>query len=124
MKSERPPDQDDRGPFAKAGSTEQWGNGRRYVFHNSVRQPEGKLGAGAGISGNSKQPLTNTVSRNNLFLVWRGHWPAINEANGSGNDLDYDLSNGKLSERHGVRGSDASAGIDRGVAFPTSTTTT
>jgi hypothetical protein len=118
MKSERPPDQDDRGPFAKAGSTEQWGNGRRYVFHNSVRQPEGKLGAGAGLSGNSKQPLTNTVSRNNLFLVWRGHWPAINEANGSGNDLDYDLSNGKLSERHGVRGSDASAGIDRGVAIP------
>ena len=118
MKSERPVDQDDRGPFAKAGSTEQWGNGRRYVFHNSVRQPDGKLGAGAGTSGNSKQPLTNTVSRNNVFLVWRGHWPAINEANGTGNDLDYDISNGKLSERHGVRGSDPSDGVDRGVRIP------
>ena len=118
MKSERPPDQDDRGPFAKAGSTPEWGNGRRYVFHNTVRQPEGKLGAGAGISGNSKQPLTNTVSRNNVFLVWRGHWPAINEANGTGNDLDYDLSNGKLSERHGVRGNDPADGVDRGVRIP------
>ena len=118
MKSERPPEQDDRGPFAKAGSTEKFGNGRRYVFHNTVRQPGSNLGAGAGISGNSKQPLTNTVSRNNVFLVWRGHWPAINEANGSGNDLDYDLSNGKLSERHGVRGSDPSDGVDRGVRIP------
>ncbi|HUQ25152.1 MAG TPA: hypothetical protein VM140_05735, partial [Burkholderiales bacterium] len=54
MKSERPPESDDRGPFAKAGSTDKYGNGRRYVFHNSVLQPEGKNGAGGGISGNSK----------------------------------------------------------------------
>ena len=123
MKSERPADADDRGPFAKAGSTEQWGNGRRYVFHNSVLQPGGSRGtssgsgAGNGIAGNSKQPVTNTVSRNNLFQVWRSHWPAIHEANGSGNDFDYDLSNGRLSERHGLSGG-PDKGVDRGVRIP------
>jgi hypothetical protein len=117
MKSERPPDADDRGPFAKAGSTDKWGNGRRYVFHNSVLQPDGKGGAGSGIAGNSKQPLTNTVSRNNIFQLWRPHWPAINEAGGSGNDFDYDLSNARLAERHGVSGGPG-AGIDRGVRIP------
>jgi len=117
MKSERPPEGDDRGPFAKAGSTEKYGNGRRYVFHNTVLQPDGKNGAGAGIAGNSKQPLTNTVSRNNLFQIWKSHWPAINEAGGSGNDLDYDLSNGRLSQRHGVSGG-ADKGVDRGARIP------
>ena len=117
FKSETPPERDDRGPFAKAGSTEKYGNGRRYVFHNSVLQPGGNGGAGAGIAGNSKQPLTNTVSRNNLFQVWRSHWAAINEAGGSGNDFDYDLSNGRLSEKHGVSGG-ADKGVDRGVRIP------
>ena len=117
MKSERPPESDDRGPFAKAGSTDKYGNGRRYVFHNSVLQPDGKNGAGTGIAGNSKQPLTNTVSRNNIFMLWRPHWPAINEAGGSGNDFDYDLSNAKLSEKHGMSGG-ADKGVDRGVRIP------
>jgi len=117
MKSERPPDGDDRGPFAKSGSTEKWGNGRRYVFHNTVLQPEGNRGAGNGIAGNSKQPVTNTVSRNNIFQIWRSHWMAINESQGSGNDFDYDLSNGRLSEKHGVSGG-ADKGVDRGVRIP------
>jgi len=117
MKSERPPDGDDRGPFAKSGSTDKWGNGRRYVFHNTVLQPEGNRGAGNGIAGNSKQPVTNTVSRNNIFQIWRSHWMAINESNGSGNDFDYDLSNGRLSEKHGVSGG-ADKGVDRGVRIP------
>jgi hypothetical protein len=119
MKSERPPDGDDRGPFAKAGSTGEWGNGRRYVFHNTLLQPRGPgqypLGAGGGISGNSKQPLTNTVSRNNLFNIWKPHWPAINEAGGSGNDFDHDLSNGRMTERHG---SSSGSGVDGGVRLP------
>jgi len=119
MKSERPPDGDDRGPFAKAGSTPEFGNGRRYVFHNTTLQPKGAgqypLGAGSGISGNSKQPLTNTVSRNNLFDISKPHWPAINEAGGSGNDFDYDLSNGKFGEKHGLS---SGSGVDRGVRIP------
>jgi hypothetical protein len=42
---------------------------------------------------------------------------AINESNGSGNDFDYDLSNGKLSEKHGVSGG-ADKGVDKGVRIP------
>jgi hypothetical protein len=49
--------------------------------------------------------------------VWRSHWAAINEAGGSGNDFDYDLSNGRLSEKHGVSGG-ADKGVDRGVRIP------
>src|SRR3954468_10556302 len=132
--SERPIDADDRGPFAKAGATKEWGNGRRYVFHNTLLQPEGKGnsggGAGQGISGNSGQPLTNTVTRNNIWTIWKPHWDAINEAGGAGNDFDYDLYNGKLTaprgaEAHGIAGTPTyerefvlaakSAGIDRAV---------
>src|SRR5205085_4944176 len=87
-------------------------------FHNTVIG--GANAAGQGISGNSGQPLTNTVSRNNLFAIWKPHWDVIDEAGGSGNDFDYDLYNGKLStyrgaEKHGIEGSQPSAGIDRGV---------
>ena len=119
--SERVPEADDRGPFAKAGRTDEWGGGRRYFFHNTSLG--GPQGAGQGISGNSGQPLTNSVSRNNLWLIWKSGWEAINEAGGSGNDFDYDLYNGKLStyrgaEKHGIESEKASAGIDRGVRIP------
>jgi hypothetical protein len=131
--SERPIDADDRGPFAKAGATKEWGNGRRYVFHNTLLQPEGNRGAGQGISGNSGQPLTNTVTRNNIWTLWKPHWDAINEAGGGGNDFDYDLYNGKLAasrgaEAHGIAGTPTyerdfalaakSAGVDRAVRIP------
>ena len=126
MKSERPIDSDDRGPFAKAGTVGEWGGGRRYVFHNTLLQPRGEgqwpLGAGAGISGNSKQPLTNTVTRNNIWHVWKPHWASINEAGGSGNDFDYDLYSGKVpagSQRHGISGEPRARSIvDRGVRIP------
>lgn len=121
--SERAPEADDRGPFAKAGATREWGGGRRYFFHNTVLQPGGSGGAGSGISGNSGQPLTNTVSRNNIWQIWKAHWESINEAGGSGNDFDYDLYNGKLAtyrgaEKHGIESAQANAGIDRGVRIP------
>jgi hypothetical protein len=131
--SERALDADDRGPFAKAGATKDWGGGRRYVFHNTLLQPDGNRGAGEGISGNSGQPLTNTVTRNNIWYIWKPHWDAINEAGGSGNDFDNDLYNGRLNasrdaEKHGISGtpnfergfvlSARSPGVDRGVRIP------
>jgi len=135
--SERAPDADDRGPFAKAGATKEWGGGRRYVLHNTLLQPGANAssggGAGEGISGNGGQPLTNTVTRNNLWYIWKPHWESINEAGGSGNDFDYDLYNGKLStyrgaEKHGIVGAPVfakdfmlaprSAGVDAGVRIP------
>jgi hypothetical protein len=125
LMSERPADADDRGPFAKAGSTPEWGGGRRYVFHNTLLQNfDSKFGsgAGAGISGNSKQPLTNTVSRNNIWHIWKPHWPAIREAGGSGNDFDYDAYTGKVpagSQRNGVSlQPDKTNLVDRGVRLP------
>jgi hypothetical protein len=131
--SERAPDADDRGPFAKAGATREWGGGRRYFFHNTVLQPGNSQGAGNGISGNGGQPLTNTVSRNNIWHIWKAHWESINEAGGSGNDFDYDLYNGKLNtyraaEKHGIEGTPIyqsgfqltprSPGVDKGMRLP------
>ena len=118
--SQRAPEQDDRGPFFKAGASDQWGGGRRYVFHNTALQPGGNQGAGQGISGNTKQPLTNTVTRNNIWHIWKPHWDSINEAGGSGNDFDYDLYNGRLraAQKHGASFSGTPDGKDKGVRIP------
>ena len=130
------PDQDERNTFAKSGSWAKYGDGRRYLFHNTVLQPQAAearfpLGAGGGISAaGADQPVTNTVSRNNILQVWKAHWQSIEEGSGSGNDLDYDLYNGKISayrgaEKHGIAGepryerefvlASRSPGIDAGV---------
>jgi hypothetical protein len=135
----RPLDEDDRETFAKAGSWAKYGNGRRYVFHNTVLQPRVAaarfpLGAGAGISAaGANQPLTNTVSRNNILQIWKPHWQSVEEGGGTGNDFDYDLYNGKISayrgaEKHGIAGEPRyerdfvlathSLGIDAGVRIP------
>jgi hypothetical protein len=96
-------DSDDRGPFFKAGTVSSTlGNGRRYVFHNTALQATGSgaangLGAGLGIAGNTGQPLTNTVTRNNIFHIWKGTWPSISQTSGgTANDVNYDLFNGNL----------------------------
>ena len=110
-RSEQPPDQDDRNGFAKSGTTSEWGGGRRYVFHNTLLQAtasgnEWPLGAGGGIYGTGKnQPVTNTVSRNNIFQIWKPHWNAIGDP-GSGNDFAYDLynSNPGATIRNGFKG--------------------
>ena len=99
----KPLDQDDRNVFAKSGTVGKWGGGRRYVFHNTLLQaapPAGAnypLGAGGGIVGTGEnQPVTNTVSRNNIFQIWKPHWASIAQT-GDGNDFGYDLYNGKVS---------------------------
>ena len=110
--SERAPDEDDRNTFAKSGTGDGYGNGRRYVFHNTVLQPppvpgsKYTSGADSGIYG--PQSLTNTVSRNNVFHTWKNWHDAIGgKAGAVPNDLDYDLYNGKVpdgAERHGIKG--------------------
>jgi hypothetical protein len=110
--SERKPDDDDRNTFAKSGTGDGFGNGRRYVFHNTVLQPPpypgGKLTSGADSGIYGPQSLTNTVSRNNVFHTWKNWHDAIGgKAGPVPNDLDYDLYNGVVpsgSERHGVKG--------------------
>jgi hypothetical protein len=93
-------DGDDRNVFAKSGTTSQAGGGRRYILHNTLLQaapPAGttySLGAGGGIRGTgSTQPVTNTVSRNNIFHIWKAWWASYDQI-GSGNDFAYDLYSG------------------------------
>jgi hypothetical protein len=108
----RAPDDDDRNVFAKSGTTAQWGGGRRYIFHNTLLQspPESggrfPLGAGGAISGSGRgEPVTNTVSRNNIFEIWKPHWEVLSNT-GADNDFGYDLYNGKTSaaDAHGILG--------------------
>ncbi len=106
-------DQDDRNAFAKSGTIGSFGNGPRYVFHNTLLQATGSgaqytLGAGSGIAAaGPTAPLTNTVSRNNILQLHKTWWSVIG-APGSGDDLDYDLYNGNVAisgnEAHGIVG--------------------
>ena len=100
-------DSDQRNKSLKSGSTSSYGDGRRYVFHNTLLQAiqaglTYPLGAGSGLSGNTNQPLTNTVSRNNIYQLWKSWWNSIDTKGGAGNDLDYDLFNGNISAYPGA----------------------
>jgi hypothetical protein len=85
-RADRDAGRDEPGPMVKAGDAEvrgrRYGGGRRYVFRNVG------TGVAHGIAGSTNQPLTNTVSRDNRWELWRRHWPRVREAGGSGNDLD------------------------------------
>jgi hypothetical protein len=115
MKYITPPDQnDDRGPFFKSGTQDSTiGDGRRYVFHNTSLQAAGGslgLGAGAGLQApGGGNTLSNTVSRNNIYQIWKSNWPSVDATAGShDNDVDYDLYNGVLNnagaEANGAKG--------------------
>jgi hypothetical protein len=110
MLSKKSLDDDSRNVFFKSGDKgTTWGSGRRYVFHNTMLQappPSGTqytLGGGGGLAGpNSSDKLVNTVSRNNIFHIWKTWWPSIDTKGGSGNDLDYDLVNGNVTAYSGA----------------------
>ncbi|HYX63835.1 MAG TPA: hypothetical protein VE935_06415, partial [Burkholderiales bacterium] len=99
----KPTDQDDRNNAFKSGSWTAccgYGDGRRYIFHNTALQAvpsdgsQYTLGAGGGISASgSTEPLTNTVSRNNILQIWKTWWNSFGSP-GSNVDLNYDLYNG------------------------------
>jgi hypothetical protein len=108
----RPADEDDRNVFAKSGTWAKWGGGRRYLFHNTLLQapPQngGRFpgGAGGAVHGSGRdEPVTNTVSRNNIFQIWKPHWDVLSNT-GRDDDFGYDLYNGKISaaENHGIFG--------------------
>ncbi|MGE5639333.1 MAG: Ig-like domain-containing protein [Clostridia bacterium] len=107
-------DQDDRNKFAKSGTETGFGDGRRYVLHNTLLQATASgatypLGAGQGVSeAGSSEPMTNSVIRNNILHIWKSNWASISSAGGGGNDADYDLFNGAITisgqEAHGIVG--------------------
>ncbi len=111
MMSERTPDADDRNLFAKSGDDGGFVGGRRYVFHNTLLQLQESgnqypSGAGGGLAG--PPVMSNTVSRNNIYHIWKSWWTAIGDNGGGNNDLDFDLYNGNDdvagTEPHGIVG--------------------
>jgi len=98
----RPLDSDDRNNAYKSGQAGGFGGGRRFILHNTLLQASGSgatkgLGMGGGIAGNTNQPLTNTVSRNNILHVWTSGAYSIYTAGGTADDADYDLRNGSVN---------------------------
>jgi hypothetical protein len=92
-------DQDDRQPFFKSGSSSELGDGRRYVFHNTMLQAEEAgsqygLGGGAGMGGTGNSQLVrNTVSMNNIYHLWKPNG-AVYQV-GDDNLFQNDMYNGK-----------------------------
>jgi hypothetical protein len=101
-------DSDERLNFAKSGTQSGFGDGRRYVFHNTMLQAiqsglRYPLGAGGGIvAAGSSSPLTNTMSRNNILHVQRTGQDSIRTQGGGKNDFDYDLRSGGISAYAGA----------------------
>ncbi|MFL6572426.1 MAG: hypothetical protein ACJ8G4_11775 [Burkholderiales bacterium] len=94
-------DQDSGSTFSKSGTNGSFGDGRRYVFHNTLLQASASgmtwpLGAHQGITGPGV-PMTNTVSRNNILHIKKSNWSAIDAAGGGNDDMDYDLYNGNVN---------------------------
>jgi hypothetical protein len=74
-----------RDSMMKSGGVDVYNGGRRYLYHNTSLQPPytsetsatgpNPLGAGTGVEDTgSSTPLENTVSRNNVFEVWKSNW--------------------------------------------------
>ena len=68
---------DEHQPLFKSGSDSSLGDGRRYLFHNTMLQATQSgcsygLGGGAGIGGTgSTQLVNNTVSMNNIYHLFK-----------------------------------------------------
>jgi hypothetical protein len=107
------------GSMIKVGERDEFGGGRKFVFHNTAIQPGGAFHVFSG----SINP--NTVTRNNIFDC-PGRLTSSREVE-TPCDFDYDLFTGMdrgiARERHGVRGNPAfvkSYGLE---FYPASTTT-
>lgn len=91
----------------KAGSSSSYGDGRIYLFHNTMlQQPDGSggtLGGVTGIEGRADATTTSLVSLNNIWFTRQSTDGAIYErpsAPSSGFKVslyDYDLYNGTLN---------------------------
>jgi len=96
----RTPDTDERQPFFKSGSSSDFTNGRRYLFHNTMLQATQSgsqygLGGGAGVGGTGDSQLVhNTVSMNNIWHLWKPNGAVYQVA--SDNTFQNDMFNGSM----------------------------
>jgi hypothetical protein len=96
----RASDSDERQPFFKSGSSPDFRNGRRYIFHNTMLQAtqagsQYGLGGGAGIGGTGNtQLIHNTVSMNNIYHLWKPN-SAVYQV-GADNAFRNDMFNGNM----------------------------
>jgi hypothetical protein len=88
------------GAFIKTGESEKFGGGRRFVFHNTILQPEGVF----DVFTSHANP--NCVTRNNIFDV-RGRLATDREKEPA-SDYDWDYFSGETKgksakEEHAVK---------------------
>jgi hypothetical protein len=102
-----------RGAFIKTQSKvvrgKYFGDGRIYVFHNTLIQRDGmNQGVSAGPARLGSL-MSNLVTRNNIFHVNADYRPSIvGSEEVTSNDFDYDLFNGKIlggsgHQQHGIK---------------------
>ena len=88
------------GAAIKTGERDEFGGGRKYVFHNTIVQPRGVH----TVFSSHVNP--NCVTRNNIFDA-RGTLASTREKEPA-SDYDYDFysgnDRGSAQEKHGVRG--------------------
>ncbi|MEJ2701509.1 MAG: right-handed parallel beta-helix repeat-containing protein [Sedimentisphaerales bacterium] len=107
------------GSMIKVGERDQFGGGRKFVFHNTALQPKGAF----NVFSSHVNP--NTVTRNNIFDC-PGRLASSRQVE-IPCDFDYDLFTGMdrgiARERHGIRGKPAFVGSYALEFYPSSTTT-
>lgn len=88
------------GAFIKTGERDQFGGGRRFVFHNTILQPDGV----SDVFTSHVNP--NCTTRNNIFDVHGRLATDVEKEPPSDYDYDYYSGNNKgrtASEKHGIR---------------------
>lgn len=103
-----------RGVFLKTQSKivreKNYGDGRIFVFHNTLLQRDGMHQGVSGGPADLTSRMSNLVTRNNIFHVNADFRSSISDSKKSANnDFDYDLFNGKIigslgQEQHGIKG--------------------
>ena len=103
----------------KVGERDEYGGGRKFVFHNTAVQPKGAFHVFSGHVN------PNTVTRNNIFDC-PGRLTSSREVD-TDCDFDYDLFTGMdrgiAKERHGIRGNPSFIKSYALEFYPSSTTT-
>ena len=108
------------GSMIKVGQRDEFGGGRKFVFHNTAIQPKGAFHVFSGHVN------PNTVTRNNIFDC-PGRLTSSRQVD-TPCDFDYDLFTGMdrgiARERHGIRGNPSFIKSYALEFYPSSTTTT